>query len=70
MRTVLSTTTSGFQTINGTDFPVLVVLARWASLSGRATFTVEVVCNGIARNTRAFRTLRDARDWYAASMSC
>lgn len=70
MRTVLSTTTSGYQTINGTDFPVNVVLTRWASLSGRPTFTVEVVCNGIACSTRAFLTMRDARDWSAALISC
>lgn len=70
MRTVLSTTTSGFQTINGADFPINVVLTRWASLSGRATFTVDLVCNGTARNTRAFRTLREARVWSAELLSC
>ena len=68
MRTVLSTTFHSRLNINGTDFPAEVVLSRWATRSGRPTFTAALVCNGTAHDSRDFRTLREAREYGAALM--
>lgn len=68
MRTVLSTTFRSRIAVNGTDFPAEVVLSRWAPPSGRPTFTAALVCNGVAYDSRDFRTLREAREHGAALM--
>jgi hypothetical protein len=61
MTTILSTARKSTRTINGTDFPVNVVMSRFAPRGKRPVFTAALVCNGTAITSADFRTLRECR---------
>jgi hypothetical protein len=65
MRTILSTTKLGAHIINGTEFPMVAQLSRFAPTGRRPVYTVAQVCNGDVHTSDDYRRRRDAQEHVA-----